>query len=179
MQHELTSLNRILRLRRQAARLADAACLRARFELDTALSELDLWQQRLQRLAVESASVMGTPEAAARLCLAQELAVEFDRSRTIAQESTIVARRLFQESAEQCRRRRQDVEVLEKLLESRRFEAERLAERRMSRELEDRTLQSWRPPASPAAQSPPQGGAPKFTPPETGVLTREQPSWAE
>ncbi len=179
MQHELTSLNRILRLRRQAARLADAACLRARFELDTAQSELNLWQQRLQHLAAESASVLGTPDAAARLCVAQELAVEFERSRTMARQHTIEARQLFQETAELCRRHRQDVEVLEKLLESRRFEAERLEERRTSRELEDRTLQSWRPPVAPPAQFPPPSDAPEFTPPETRELTREQSIWAE
>jgi hypothetical protein len=179
MQRELTSLNRVLRIRRQAARLADAACLRARYELDTAQSELDLWQQRLRRLAAEFVTVLGSPDAAARLHVAHELAIEFDRSRTLAQEHTIEARRLFQETAELCRRRRQDVEVLEKLLDARRFEAERLEERRLSWELEDRALQSWRPPASPPAHSPPQGGAPEFTPPETRELTPEQPSWGE
>jgi hypothetical protein len=142
-QASITLPKRLLRIKRQAARLAELRCIRAAAHL----------QQTMQAEAAAQARIAGAEESLRTRCRTLRLVEEVHASRHEIQRLALEIRQLqanieaaradYQSAVTERRKADGEVEVLEKLLERRMDELRHKAEQRKQQFADEWTMRRW------------------------------------
>jgi hypothetical protein len=128
---------RLLRIKRQTARLAELNCLRAAAQLQQAVQAEQAAQARLTEA---EASLR---ERCHELRLIEEVHASRHQIQRITQANIEIARAAYQSAINERRHADAEVEVMEKLLERRQDELHRKMEQRKQQFADEWTMRKW------------------------------------
>ena len=134
-------LARMLSLKRQQARLADASCLASRRRLAMCESEVTRINLMINEANTQFVDAVGQSGSIAALCAFRDVADRLDDQRRSAVNAAFEAERNFRDAAKHCLHLRREIDVIGKVLDRRREQMHYEADRKQARLLDDLALQ--------------------------------------